>query len=184
MKCVAFCLAVLITSSAAQDVLVSITIIDTGPPMVSTPTEYDAGPAVGDMLNAHYFPGINLFNAGRYNYARGELTYVIQRPHYLEGNPKRAEYVSTALYLRGMIYLYHAEGIGKHDLAKADFEAAIKWNPNNHLAYLELSRVYSDLGFATPALKIIDHLLKLKPDQRIADEASAELDRLKQLPSK
>ena len=183
MKCIAFCLVVLVTNSAGQDIF-SIGIIDTGPGMVYTETDYDAGPAVGNMLNAHYFPGINFFNGGRYSSARGELSYVIQRPHYLEGNPKRAEYMSTALYLRGMIYLHHADGIGKHDLAKTDFEAAIKWNPNNHLAYLELSRVYSDLGFAAPAFRILDHLLKLKPDQKIDDEARTELDKLKQIPSR
>ena len=175
---------ILLKAGVAQDILASISIIDTGPPMSYRSTEYDAGPATGDMLNQHYFPGINFFNGGRYSSALEELRYVVKRPQYLQDNPKRAEYMSTALYLCGMIYLHHARGIGNHDLAKAAFEAAINWNPNNHAAYLELSRVYSDLGLTAPAIKIINHLLKLNPEDNIAEEARAELSKLETLSSK
>ena len=49
-----------------------------------------------------------------------------------------------------MIYLYHAKGVGRHAVAKSDFEDAIKWNPGNHMAYVDCP-VYSDLGFKDQA---------------------------------
>src|SRR5262245_4409852 len=112
-----------------------IKIIDTGY-VPYTRTSFDAGPAVGDMLNAHYFPGINFYLARRYSNALEEFTYVIDRPHYLDGNLKQGEFLSTASYLRGMIYLYHGSGVGRHSLAKADFENALNWNSANHLCFI------------------------------------------------
>jgi tetratricopeptide (TPR) repeat protein len=141
-------------------------------------TEFDSGPAVGEILNNHFFPGVIYYNLGNYNYSVAELTYVIRRPAYLDKNSRKAEFMSTTHYLRGMIYLYHAEGIGRHGIARSDFEAAIKWNPENHLAYLELSRVYSELGFTKQAIAIVQHLIELKPAKDILDEAEQELRKL------
>src|SRR5437660_7424038 len=76
-------------------------------------THFDGGPVQGNMLNAHYFPGINLYNGGRYTRAEQEFSYVILRPQYLVGNTRRDEYMSISCYLRGMIYLYHADGFGR-----------------------------------------------------------------------
>jgi tetratricopeptide (TPR) repeat protein len=157
-----------------------IEIINTGPYKPFEPTNIEAGPVVGMMLNYHYFPGINDYNGGRYKEAEGQFTYVIQRANYLEANPRRPEFMSTAHYLRGMIYLYHAKGLGRHTQAKADFEAALKWNPLNYVVYLELSRLYSSLGFRDPAESMIRHLLELKPNQAVAEEAQKELDKLTQ----
>jgi tetratricopeptide (TPR) repeat protein len=81
-----------------------------------------------------------------------------------------------------MIYLYHAQGLGKHDLAKSDFKDAIKWNPSNYMAYIELARVYSDLGFTAQATSIINQLLDLKPGAEILKEAQDELSKLKRTP--
>ena len=74
-----------------------------------------------------------------------------------------------------MIYVYHASGLGRYTLAKADFEAAVKWNPLNYVVYLELSRVYSRLGFPEEAASVLRHLLSLMPDMMTAEEAQKEL---------
>src|SRR6267142_1044601 len=145
---------------------------------INQTTNIKGGPAIGNMLNAHYFPGINLYNGGRFKEAEAEFTYVITRPHYLSENPRRAEYLSTAYYLRGMIYAYHAKGVGRHSVAQEDFEAALKWNPRNYVVFLELSYLYSRLGFQVEATSILRQLLDLKPDDEIARQAQTELDKL------
>src|SRR5688500_3572781 len=107
-----------------------VTIINTSPGGASTTyRNHNAGPSTGDMLKFHYFPGLEDYGAGRYTAAAFQMSYVIDRPQYLEGNPRRSEFLSTSYYVRGMIYLYHAIGAGRHRLAKEDFEVAIKFNP-------------------------------------------------------
>jgi tetratricopeptide (TPR) repeat protein len=160
--------------------LSQIEIINTGKYMPYITTNIDAGPATGFILNYHYFPGINFYNGGRYKEAEEQFTYVTSRPQYLEANPRRPEFMSTAYYLRGMVYLYHANGVGRHNQAKADFEAALQWNPRNYVVYLEISRLYSGLGFREQAVSIIRHLLEMKPDQMIAEAAQKELDAITQ----
>jgi tetratricopeptide (TPR) repeat protein len=155
-----------------------IMINNTGKPVPLRPTFFDAGPEVGRVLNNHYFPAINLYNAGRYSDAEANLTYLIDRPDYINGNPRKPEFMSTACYLRGMIYLYHASGLGRHALARTDFEAAVKWNRNNYLAYVELSRVYSALGFKQHAATVLEQLLQQGPGQEIAAEAESEIRKL------
>jgi tetratricopeptide (TPR) repeat protein len=155
-----------------------ITIIDAGKPVNIRPTFFEAGPEVGRVLNNHYFPAISFYNAGRYTDAEGNLTYLLDRPDYINGNPRKPEFMSAAFYLRGMIYLYHASGIGRHGLARNDFEAAINWNPGNHPAHLELSRIYSKLGFNTQAVRVLKQLLDMSPGREIAAEAQSELRRL------
>jgi tetratricopeptide (TPR) repeat protein len=141
-------------------------------------TDYDVGPVLGNILNFHYFPALEEYGNGRYDYAEQNLTFVVNRPYALEPNPRCGEFLSTAHYIRGMIYLYHASGFGSHSLARADFEEAIQWNPNNLVAYLELSRVYSQLGLKDPAVAIIRHLLDLNPDKTIMEQARTELMKL------
>jgi tetratricopeptide (TPR) repeat protein len=157
----------------------NIKIIDGGPYRPRVDMSFDFGPVVGDMLNQHFLPAVNWYNGGTYTAAFGDFNYVITRVHYMDGNPRQAEIMSVALYLRGMIYLHHAEGIGRHAYAKADFEQAIKWNPQNYTAYLELSRVYSELGFNAPASTVLQRLLDMKPGEAIAKEAEAELSKIK-----
>ena|SRR5215510_1169102 len=158
---------------------VGVTVVDGGIDIKPyNPTEFDAGPVVGNMLNVHCFPAINAYNTGRYRRAITDFTYCIKAEAYLNGNPRKAEFLSTLYYLRGMIYFYHATGIGRHILAKSDFESAIRVNPSLHIAYLELSRVYSDLGFIPQAKSIIQHLLDMQPNKEIAAEAHGELDKL------
>jgi len=139
--------------------------------------ESEIGYGVGGILNFHYFPGIKYYQAGRYSRAVPELSYFIDRPNYTNGNPKQANYLSTAHYVRGMIYLHHATGLGRLSIAKQDFEAAIMWNKNNYLAYLELSRVFSVAGMKTQADSILKILLDLNSDDKeIAEDARRELN--------
>src|SRR5215831_12856042 len=151
----------------------NITVVDGNKPC--KPYVFTDFAGIEPWLNAHLFPAINAYNVGKYNAARIDFTFVLKRIAALNGDPRQAVYVGALHYLRGMIYLYHAKGIGRHQAAKDDFEAAIKWQPNNYLAYLELSRVYSDLGFVPPATAILQQLLDLKPDEAIAKEAQNEL---------
>ena len=141
-------------------------------------TNFDPGPVTGNMLNIHYFPALRDYSNGQYNIAERDLTFVINHPNALDENPRRGEFYSTAHYTRGMIYLYHASGIGRHRLARADFEAAIKWNPMNFVAYLEISRVYSQLGLKDAAVSSLRKLLDLKPDKTTTDQALMELKKL------
>ena len=138
----------------------------------------NAGPATGDMLNNHFFYGIDLYNAGHYSYAQPEFAYVARHPEYLVDNPRRNEFMSTSNYLLGMIYMYHADGTGRRNVARAYFERAIEWNPNNYTAYLELARVFRELRFPKQAGAIIQRLLDLKPPEVIAAQARAELNKL------
>jgi tetratricopeptide (TPR) repeat protein len=153
-----------------------IEIVNTGKFIPYRIMEIDGGPVVGNMLNAHYFPGIDFYSGGRYKEAEPQLTYVIERSRYLEANARQAEFMSTAHYLRGMIYVYHATGVGRLSIAKQDFEAALQWNPKNYIVHLELSRLYSGLGFQEQAASILKHLLDLKPDEEITRQAQIDLD--------
>jgi tetratricopeptide (TPR) repeat protein len=141
-------------------------------------TRFEAGFEQGGILNAHYFPGLQDYANGMYSIAESQMSYLIERPSYLSGNPRAGQFLSTAHYTRGMIYFYHAEGIGRHRLAIADFEAAIRWNHGNWMAYLELSRVYSELGRKDAAIEVLGALLEQMPDQPAREEAQAELHKL------
>src|SRR5262245_51650289 len=126
----------------------NITVVDGNKPY--KPYMFTEYAGIEPWLNTHLFPAINAYNVGKYTVARIDFTFVLKRGAALDGDPRQAGYLGALHYLRGMIYLYHSRGIGRHQAAKADFEAAIRWQPNNYLAYLELSRVYSDLGFVSP----------------------------------
>jgi tetratricopeptide (TPR) repeat protein len=141
-------------------------------------TEFDYK-ATGNILNIHFFPGLLDYYRGNYNSAFREMNYCIDRAPYLEVNPQRFKYLSLGHYIRGMIYLYHASGGEKYTRAARDFEQAIQWNPGNHLAYLELSRVSSIVGLKEEAISILRRLLQLKPVKEIAQQARKELDSLK-----
>jgi tetratricopeptide (TPR) repeat protein len=179
-----FLLPLIVHEFRAQDVSptdrVGITIIlgNTRNVTMGSSTHFDAGSVVGDMLNAHYFPGLQDYGNGRYDYAEVQMSYVVDRPKYLEKNPRRGEFLSSAHYIRGMIYFYHAEGLGRLRLAKTDFEEAIKWNPKNFVAYLELSRLYYKLDKNDAAIEIVNRLLGLNPDKTITEQAHDELKRL------
>jgi tetratricopeptide (TPR) repeat protein len=162
---------------------VKIEIVDAGADKPSLPVQHADGPGA-DILNQHYFPALSFYGGGRYKDADEHLTYVIARRDYLAQNPSRAEYMSVSHYLRGMIYIYHAEGLGRYSLAKDDFEAAVKWNRKNYEAYLELARLYSKLGFQPQATRLINYLLGLMPQENILEEARKELDSItKKTPS-
>lgn len=155
-----------------------IKIIDDANPSPYIVTRFNAGPSVGDMLGNHFFPGIDYYNAGRYLNAQLELAYVLPRSAYLEGNPRQNEFMSISHYLTGMIYIYHSEGLGRRNVAAEHFEKAIEWNPENHIAYLELARVYAELRLTKQASALIQHLLDLNPPGDIQAQARNELGKL------
>jgi hypothetical protein len=176
----ALTLAAFLVQGSAQMDTSKIQIIDTGEYFYLPYTSYtNLGPQVGNVLNAHYFPAMKYYEGGRYREASIDLTYFIDRPDYTDGNANQANYMSTALYARGMIYFYHAMGVGRLSIAMNDFEAAIKWNAKNYLAYLELSRVFSTTGFKDQAASILQVLLDSHPaDQKVAEDARRELNTL------
>jgi tetratricopeptide (TPR) repeat protein len=155
-----------------------IEIVNTGKFLPYIRTQLDAGPATGDILNAHYFPGLNFYNGGRYKEAEEQFSYVILRPGYLEENPRQAGFLSTSYYLRGMIYAHHAKGVGRQSMARNDFENALKWNSRNYIVFLELSRLYSGLGFREQAVSILRDLLDRRPEEEIVRHAQRDLDTL------
>jgi len=148
-------------------------------------TNYPAGPTdatsavnVGNILNAHYYPGVKFYVSGNYAYAKNELDYVLARPQYIENNPRRNELLSTAYYIRGMIYFHHASGTGRYVLARNDFDEAIKLNAANHLAQLELAKMMALAGQKDEAVAKLNRLLDEKPTAKVAEDAKKELDRI------
>jgi len=141
-------------------------------------THIDGGPAAGDMLNGHYFPGLQDYSKGNYRGAANQMDYVIGGDRYLVKNPRKNEYISNAYYIRGMIYFYHASGGRRFVLAKEDFENSIRRNPKNYLSYLELSRVLSSLELRAEATSVLQRLLELQLGEQVAQQARVELTRL------
>ena len=139
-------------------------------------TEFNGGYSSGDILNNHYFPGILYYRHGNYEKSKSELDYFINRPHYTQMNPRQAEFFSTAHYLRGRIYFYHASGSGRQLLAKDDFEKSIQWNPDNHLSYIELSRLWIDIGNREAGFSVLKRLLELNPEDKISQQAKSILN--------
>src|SRR5262245_5764149 len=120
--------AVVLQAGAQQVNPGAIQIIDTGKYFYYPRTNFiNLGPQVGNILNAHYFPAMNYFKGGRYGQSIVDLDYFIDRVAYTDGNPNQAQYLSTAHYVRGMIYFYHAKGLGRMSLALSDFSDAIRW---------------------------------------------------------
>src|SRR4029077_16526333 len=66
--------------SALPDAL-RITVIDGGKFRPYAVTQFNAGPAVGDGLNGHFFPSVIAYNQGRYNYALQDFSYVIRNAY-------------------------------------------------------------------------------------------------------
>jgi tetratricopeptide (TPR) repeat protein len=156
-----------------------INIVDTGEYFYVNPTHFDVGPVRADTLNYHYFPAKRYYEGGRYGEAYANLTYVLDRPTYIDGSiPSPSFYMTSSYYMRGMILFYHAQGIGALSLARKDFESAIMWDPKNYRAYLELSRVFSTAGLKAQAIPILRQLIELGPGQEITEEAGRELKKL------
>jgi tetratricopeptide (TPR) repeat protein len=148
----------------------------------SIPSEWtryrDLGPEVGQWFNAHFFPGVRAYGAGCYREAYDQFTYCLERSSYLDGNANQVFYLTTAYYLRGMIFLYHASGPGRLTLAKQDFEAAIQLNDQNYPAHLELAHVFSSAGLKDQAIQALQRLIELKPDKETLERAEGELKSL------
>lgn len=155
-----------------------IDIKDEGKFVPWAPTNFtNLGPVLGNILNFHYFPAVNLYEAGRYADAFDNFNFFITDRFATDDNPNQASWMSTAHHLRGMILRYHATGVGRLTLARGEFEAAIKWNAKNFPAYLELSRVLSIAGLKDQAASVLRSLLDLRPDdEEVVEDAKNELN--------
>jgi tetratricopeptide (TPR) repeat protein len=150
-------------------------INDTNKPK-SGKTQLDTGPCVGGILNAHYYPGIQDYMNGQYQGAISQMDYVLARPKYTSMHPEQAILFSKGHYIRGMIYFYHASGVGRHAMAIKDFSLSLRWNPENNAARLELGRVYAAVGEKEKASEVFNDLLARKPDLDIAKAATTGLE--------
>ena len=150
-----------------------------GPLGFANKTDFDGGPVVGDILNYHYFPGLQDYKNGNYVGAARQMDYIMRNHRFiLDINPRKKEYVSTAYYLHGRIYFYHASGLGRYIQAKKDFDKAIEWNPRNYPAYLELARLLSSMELRAEATSVLQRLLASQPDEQVVQLARIELTRL------
>lgn len=162
----------LMQASWAQQSRPGITIPNLKQSSMNRGTNFDTGPCVGNILNAHFFPGFLDYLDGNYAYAMAQMDYVIDRPQYTAMNPKQAEYLSTAHYIRGSIFLDHATGIGRHELAVTDFSSSIKWNSRNYHSYLKLATSYITMNLRSEANETLQSLLALHPPESIIEEAN------------
>jgi tetratricopeptide (TPR) repeat protein len=148
------------------------------------PTEPQYGINIGNILNAHFFPGLLDYSEGNYSSALAQMQYFIERQLYTKNHPQHLKFLSTAHYICGMIHLYYDFGYGRYDRAKENFEKSIQVDPENHLAYLGISRVLSAVEMKEQAIYILQHLLELKPKEDIAQQAKKELILLQSKKSK
>lgn len=151
-----------------------VKIINTGV-SVYKKTNFDTGPCVGEILNAHYFPGLEFYRTGFFTQAMNEMNYTLDRPSYTDGNPRQGEFLGNAHFIRGMIYFHHASGVGKLVMAKNEFEQAIRRYPKHYDARLELARIWSAVGQKERAIAVLKKLLELNPDEGVARTATEEL---------
>ena len=147
-----------------------------------TATNYDVGPCVGNVLNVCFFPGLEEYKDGQYRFALEQMNRFLERPQYTSQNPKQAEYHSLGHYIRGMIYLYHAQGLGRHQLAIKDFLESIRWSPKSYSSYFELSQAYAELGLYTDAIETIERLISVEPDPATRQDATKRLETLRSGP--
>jgi tetratricopeptide (TPR) repeat protein len=139
---------------------------------------------LGNILNAHFFPGLLDYSEGNYSSALGQMQYFIERPLYTKNHPQHLKFLSIAHYICGMIHLYYDFGYRRHDRAKENFEKSLQLDSENHLAYLGFSRLLSAVEQKDQAIYILQHLLELKPKEDIAQQAKKELILLQSKKSK
>ena len=135
-------------------------------------TRFQAGPSVGDILNWHFFPGVQDFKNGNYSYALSQMDYFLERPQYTSENPKQSEFMGLAYYIRGSIYLDHAKGIGRLGKALNDFKAALSWQEDNYPAMIGLAKVYIASNSNDDAKNALKLLLAKNPSDKFVTEAN------------
>lgn len=171
-------ISMLVQNAQAQQRYPGIDIANLSHKLANGRTRLNTGPCVGDIINVHFYPGLLDYLDGSYDYAVGQLDYFIDRPQYTEMNPKQNKYMSIAHFIRGSIFLNHANGIGRYQLAIHDFEASIHWDPHNYQSYLKLAAAYQKITITESAIKTLKSLLSLHPSGIISEEASTMLEKL------
>src|SRR3989442_15704202 len=76
-------------------------------------TTINGGPVVGNMLNAHYFPGINLYNGGGYKKTQEGFPYPIPRPPHPSEKRRGPGALSTFFFLPAIFFAYQSQGVGQ-----------------------------------------------------------------------
>ena len=168
------CLAAFQTLWAQQD-RAGVQIFNLKQTPMKGMTHFDTGPCVGEILNAHFYPGLEEYLDGNYANAVAQMDYFIARPQYTEMNPKQAEYFSIAHYIRGSIFLEHARGTGRYALAINDFEASIRWNKHNYQSYLKLATACKEAQLKDRAISTLKMLLDMNLPEQIREEAATML---------
>jgi hypothetical protein len=129
VKCLILCLSVSLVGFDQTFSQNEIEIHNAKPGMGSEPmTNLDVGPTepqhsinVGNILNAHFFPGMLDYSKGNYISALAQMKYLIDRPQYTKEHQQHLKFLSIAHYICGMIHLYHYSGYGRYRRAKREF---------------------------------------------------------------
>lgn len=120
------------------------------------------GPETEQVTKLHFFPGMKSYINGRYKNASKDLEFFIRYPAQTVRNPFHTELHSSAHYMLGMIYFYHASGKGRLIRARQHFEYSIKWNPRNYKSYIELAHLFSSIELKDHAASVLHRLLELQ----------------------
>jgi tetratricopeptide (TPR) repeat protein len=145
---------------------------------MAPPAHYETGPTWGNILNNHFFPGMQNFATGQFAYAKAELDYFLARPEYTAMNPQQGKFMSLGHYIRGMIYLYHASGVGRHARAIQDFRSAIEWDAQNYLSRLELAHALTAVGNTREAINVLQAMLKMELSPDILAQVREDMGKL------
>jgi hypothetical protein len=138
-------------------------------------TDIHAGPDSGQILQRHFFPGMIAYINGKYKNATDDLLFFLRHPEQTKMNVRHAEFHSTAHYLLGMVYFYHASGRGRLVRAKKHFEDSIRWNLRNYKSYIELSHLFYSVDLKSHSSFVLKKLLDLSPPEDIVQQANREL---------
>jgi len=138
-------------------------------------TDIHAGPDSGQILQLRFFPGMVAYLNGKYKNAADDLSFFLRHPDQTKMNIQHVKFHSTANYVLGMIYFYHASGRGRLVRAKKHFEDSIRWDLRYYKSYIELSRLFYSVDLRNHSIFILKKLLNLSPPEDILQQANKEL---------
>jgi hypothetical protein len=155
----------------------SIVNHDTGGPVPKRETRYESGPSdlvtrvnVGNILNVQYDSALDLHRRLDFANAKLELDYFIDGHGYPGRNRRQREFFSPTNYLRGLIDLDQATGLGL-SRANPDFDDFLLWDSDSHTAYIGLERVWKEVGDEALPRAVLEYLIGLGPDEIILRQA-------------
>lgn len=152
-----------------------IIIEDRSRARIAGDTDFESGPVTGNILNIHFFPGLLDYMNGNYRSAWNQMNYMIKNSIFYRQHPRYGEILSYAHYIRGMIYLYHAQGAKRFVRGRLDFERAIHNNPNHYQSYVELSRLLVLVELKDQARHVLQRLLAKNPPEDVVQQVNNEI---------